>query len=103
MDISKRASCFRWGIISLRAIATMACAHFQMEAADEGLPAKLNGSLRSGRHIEDFATAEDNKWVVYRADQDTEGVLEIYSRPIAGSGDPIRLNGPLTKGSSVEA
>jgi hypothetical protein len=37
-------------------------------------PVKLNGSLRNDAGVEDFEISADNKWVVYRADQDTNGV-----------------------------
>lgn len=39
--------------------------------------------------------------VVYQADQDADGVTEIYSAPLDGSADPVRLNRPLGAGGGV--
>ena len=72
--------------------------------AGAGVPVKLSGPARTGSSgIEDFAISPDNKWVVYRADQDTNGVEELYFRPTAGSDAPRKLNGPLVKGGNVGA
>jgi hypothetical protein len=38
---------------------------------------------------------------VYRADQDADQVLELYSRPIDGSGSAVKLNGALVAGGNV--
>jgi Tol biopolymer transport system component len=39
--------------------------------------------------------------VVYQADQDTDGITEIYSAPLDGSADPVRLNAPFGPGGGV--
>src|SRR6185436_13450029 len=88
-------------IVALGAFAALLCFDLPADVATRP-PAKLNGTLRSGRHVEDFAISGDSTWVVYRADQETSGVLELYSRPIAGSGSPIKLNEPLAEGSKIE-
>src|SRR5262249_10543517 len=41
--------------------------------------------------------------VVYRADQDTNAVLELFVRPMAGSGSAVKVNGPLVAGGNVSA
>jgi Tol biopolymer transport system component len=38
--------------------------------------------------------------VIYAADQATDGVVELYSVPLAG-GSPVKLNGPLVSGGDV--
>ena len=42
----------------------------------------------------------DGKWVVYRADQDTDEVIEIYSVPIGG-GTVTKLNDTLVAGGET--
>jgi Tol biopolymer transport system component len=41
--------------------------------------------------------------VVYRADQQTNDVLELYSAPIDGSAPAVKLNGALAAGGDVQA
>lgn len=62
-------------------------------------PIKLNGPMVDGGSVASFADAfqisPDSQWVVYEADQDTDGLLELYSRRLDGSDSPVKLNGPL--------
>src|SRR5436190_12142037 len=67
-------------------------------AATARAPERLNGSFRDDADIEDYEISADSKWVVYRADQDTDGVRELYVRPVAGSDSARKLNPPLVKG-----
>src|SRR5688572_22000195 len=71
--------------------------------AEPNSPAKLNGSFRNDADVEDYRISSDNKWVIYRADQDTNGVRELFIRPLAGSDSARKVNGPLVKGGNVEA
>ena len=43
-----------------------------------GIPIKLNPPLAGDRDVTDFAIVAENSWVVYSADQDTNGVEELY-------------------------
>ena len=66
-----------------------------------GVPAitnlKLNDPLVPSGDVESFDISPDGSRVVYRADQDADGVTELYSVPIAGS--PVtKLNGALVPG-----
>ena len=61
---------------------------------------KLNGPLVSGGDVDEFRVSPDSSRVVYRADQDTDNVDELYSVPLAG-GSPVKLNGPLVSGGYV--
>lgn len=72
-----------------------------------GTPVKLNGPLVAGGSVgEDeyasdaFAISLDGARVVYRADQDSNDVWELYSVPITG-GTAVKLNGPLVAGGDV--
>src|SRR5439155_9878102 len=70
-----------------------------------GTPVRLNAPLVPGGDVVDsppgysvpantFMITPDGTRVVYRADQDTNDVIELYSVPIGG-GTPVKLNGPL--------
>jgi len=50
--------------------------------------------------VQNYEISPDGNWVVYRADQDTDGVNELYSVPLAG-GAAAKLNAPLTPGGDV--
>jgi hypothetical protein len=61
-----------------------------------GSPVKLNGSLVGGGSVQSaFQISADSSRVVYLADQDADNVYELYSRPLDGSGSPVKLNGSL--------
>ena len=61
---------------------------------------KLNSLLSVGGNVSDFVISPDAARVVYRADQQTDEVSELYSVPIAG-GPVTRLNGPLPVGGFI--
>jgi Tol biopolymer transport system component len=69
-----------------------------------GTPVKLNGPLVNGGNVFDNVNmiTYDSSRVIYLADQDTDGVIELYSAPLVGGAPPIKLNGPLTSGAYVE-
>src|SRR5207249_12237697 len=89
-------------LVVLCAVATFLTVASKGTAAP-ALPAKLNGSFRNDASVEDFEISADRKWVVYRADQDTNGVRELFVRPTAGSDSARKLNRPLVSGGNVEA
>ena len=70
-----------------------------------GAPVKLNGPLAVGGDVEGFLSglqfSPDGARVLYVADQDTDGVVEIYSVP-SGGGMPVKLNGPLVAFGNVD-
>jgi Tol biopolymer transport system component len=49
----------------------------------------------------DYEISPDSSRVVYRADHDTTGVVELYAVPLDGSSLPVKLNGPLVSGGNV--
>jgi Tol biopolymer transport system component len=67
-----------------------------------GVPTKLNGSLVSGGDVfvNGFVFSPDSSRVLYRADQTTDEVFEIFSVPSAG-GVATKLNGTLVAGGNV--
>ena len=74
-----------------------------------GTSERLNANLVAGGNV--FASAgapafqisADSQQVVYRADQDTDGVFELYSAEIDGSGTPQQLNPELVTGGDVSS
>jgi uncharacterized repeat protein (TIGR01451 family) len=65
-----------------------------------GTPVKLNGQLVSRGDVQDLQISPDSSRVVYRADQDTDGVVELYSVALIG-GSAVKLNGVLVSGGDV--
>src|SRR5262245_9760432 len=63
---------------------------------------KLNAPLTGGGEVlRDFALSPDGSRVVYRADQDTDGAVQLYSVPLDGSQAPVVLGGSSTSGRTV--
>ncbi|MGD1839945.1 MAG: carbohydrate-binding protein [Thermonemataceae bacterium] len=59
---------------------------------------KLNGALTNNGDVLDFSA--NSSTVVYRADQNTNDKIELFSVPIRG-GTPTRINGDLAAGGDV--
>ena len=68
-----------------------------------GVPVKLNGALVTGGDVwsNDYLFSPDSSRVVYIADQQTDGVNELFSVPITG-GVAVKLNAPLASGREVK-
>ena len=65
---------------------------------------QLNGTLVTGGDVSAYDISADSSRVVYRADQDTNDVYELYSVPIAGPADDVvQLNGTLVTSGDVSA
>ena len=58
---------------------------------------KLNGPLTLGGSVQFLDTSPDASRVVYTADQDTNGLVELYSVP-SGGGPVTKLNGSVAGG-----
>lgn len=66
-------------------------------------PTRLNASLVEGGKVQyDFAVSPDSVRVVYVADQESDGVYEVYSVPIVG-GAVTKLNTPLVANGDMVA
>ena len=63
---------------------------------------KLNGPLVLNGNVTSFAISPDSSRVVYRADQQTDEVFEIYSVPLDGSAAGVKLNGTLVPNGNVQ-
>jgi hypothetical protein len=63
---------------------------------------KLNGILTEGGAVSDYEISLDSSRVVYRADQQTDGVEELYGVPIGGPGaSGIKLNVAMAGGHLI--
>lgn len=59
------------------------------------LPRTLNGALEYPR------ISPDSGWVVYTGIQETAGVVELFSAPLAGDAPAVKLNDTLVEGGRV--
>ena len=66
-----------------------------------GAPVKIHSSTQDGGQVLSFQVSPNASHVVYRTDQDTDDVFELYAVPIMGGGTPIKLNGNLGNGESI--
>ena len=71
-----------------------------------GTALQLNAALATGGDVQagaqGFAISADSSRVLYRADQDVDGVVELYHVALGG-GTPVRLNDPLPAGRTVHS
>jgi Tol biopolymer transport system component len=84
----------RWAII-----AGLLCG-MPLAMAEETAALTLNDPLVPGGQVCSFLLAPDGRAVVYRADQDTDQMTELYSVPPEG-GTVTKLSAPLPAGSRV--
>ncbi len=61
----------------------------------------LSHITAAGGKIASFQITPNSQRVVYLADQETAGKRELYSAPIDGSSDPVKLSGEITYGGEV--
>lgn len=53
-----------------------------------------------GSGLNDFSISPDNQLVLYTADQDTPGIVELYRIPLLG-GSAEKLNAPMVSGGNI--
>jgi Tol biopolymer transport system component len=82
--------------------ATLLLGTLIVAAPHEAAAVKLNPSLVPGGSVLEAQLTPNGSRVVYRADQEANGRVELYSVPVNG-GTPVKLNGPLVAGGSVSA
>ena len=65
-------------------------------------PLKLSGPMTAGGSVVQWRLFSlDSPWLVYRADQDTDEMFELYSVPIDGSAPAGKISGSLVAGGDV--
>ncbi len=68
-------------------------------------PVKISGALASGGRVADTVVfSADGRTAVYRADQDTDEVFEIYSVDLSGASPatPVKLNTSLPTNADID-
>jgi Tol biopolymer transport system component len=67
-----------------------------------GASIKLNGPMASGGDLQpiSLALSPNGSRVLYVADQQTDGLAELFMVPVAG-GTPVRINGPMASGGGA--
>ncbi len=83
-------------------LAMMMLGGILLATPDEAAAIKLNPPLVAGGAVLDVQLTPDGTRVVYLADQETNGVAELYSVPVSG-GPATKLNKPLVAGGAVKA
>jgi Tol biopolymer transport system component len=76
-----------------------------------GPPVKLNGSLVAGGDVQssvsfaavNFLVSPDGSRVLYRADQERDDVVELYSVASDGSSAPVRVNAAFPANADVQS
>ena len=75
---------------------------FSVEIASPGVSTKMSSQLvAEGDVTSGFAFSPDSTHVAYIADQDVDGVLELYDTTVASPGVTAKLSAPLTQGGNV--
>jgi len=98
----------RIAVLGVLGLLVALLAQAAASAGPPGMPDQLNGPLPAGGNVSsglfdlDVVVSADSSRVIYRADQDTDEVFELYSVPIGG-GTPTKLNGALAAGGDVNS
>jgi Tol biopolymer transport system component len=67
-----------------------------------GTLTRVNGTLAAGGDVEPgIVVSRDGRKVLYRADQDTDDVIDLYAVSLASPGTSVKVNGTLTAGGAV--
>ena len=61
-------------------------------------PRQINPDLVSGGVVYDFEITPDGTRAIYRADQNLDGAIELFSVPADGSDVGFRISGPMVAG-----
>ncbi len=67
----------------------------------DGSVRQLNPPLVAGGVVYDFLATPDGTRTIYRADQNLDGAIELFSIPADGSDAGFRISGPLVAGGDV--
>ncbi len=86
----------------LRALVGVALYTCVLSTAIAAPPIKLSGTMVSGGDAVNMAINSTSTHVVFRADRETDGVVELYSVPIGG-GVIQKLSGTMVTGGNVQS
>jgi len=75
---------------------------YLVDLANPAMSTKVNGPLVDGGNLfTGFAFSPDGKWIAYIADQEVDGVPELYLVATAVPGTAAKLNAPLVAGGGL--
>lgn len=90
------------GRLVVVAAETEGVSELWLAAPRPGTLTRLNGPLVAGGNVlPGFVVSKDGTRVLYRADQDVDGKVELYAVSLAQPGASVRINGDLDGGGSV--
>jgi Tol biopolymer transport system component len=61
---------------------------------------KISGEMPDFGAVQEFEVSPDGRYAVYRADQEIDNAVNIYSVELSG-GSPVRLGSPMPAGSGI--
>src|SRR5690349_10273087 len=67
----------------------------RVSARQEALRTSFPRNAAPARRIGDAQVGADGKWLVYAAERENDGTLELHGVPLEG-GTPVDLGGPLS-------
>lgn len=76
-----------------------------LSGAAPGPAMVVNGPLVSGGVVTEFAWSPDSTRIAYQADQDTDGVSELFVVDVSGPvpGPSVKVSGPMVPGGFVQS
>lgn len=74
-----------------------------LQTPADGSVRQLNPTLTSGGVVYDFEITPDGTRSIYRADQNLDGTIELFSVPADGSDAGFRISGPMVVGGDVQS
>ncbi len=83
--------------------ALAACALLFAPAALLAQGQRLSAPMPPGSDVDSFLVSADGAHAVYRADQEVDGVFELYSVALDLGTPPVKLNAPLPPGGDVQS
>ncbi|NOZ70820.1 MAG: hypothetical protein GXP38_02730 [Chloroflexi bacterium] len=99
-DVLRLRRVWRWTRQLLLVVLVISFATISLQASTE--VTKLVSMPAFGDVKADYKVSPDGQYVVYRADQDTDDVIELYSIPLTG-GVPTKLSGPMVDSGDVSS
>lgn len=73
-----------------------------LQTPGDGSVRQINPGLVSGGVVYDFQITPDGTRAIYRADQNLDGAIELFSVPADGSDVGFRISGPMVAGGDVK-
>lgn len=77
---------------------------FMIDIAGEGMSRRLNSELEDEGNVQsDFKVSSDDSFVVYLAEQEVDGIIEVFLASLLEDVDADKINDPFPEGGSIGA